>query len=293
MNILARCYFILINYMSNIIQEVSPELSSQGIQDVAMQPQSTQVQETQNDVITPQPADSSIPTPPSFDSEENEISVSELLDWVVKTETLEQMKKSEEEILKEIWVEIDKQVWKIQEPSDTWTPNDKGDEPSHGFEKQLQELKSFTEQKIQSAREEKFKAEMLLEQTTKQHQIEKQILEEKIAKLSQDNISLKQESIPKDDETLVTYQYLRDWAKKNPDDTTFQKKLWKFHIGFAASIYWVPQEELDSFIISYHNKQKMQKDALAWWYSRTWGWVSNEHQYQNTNTKQNFNRELL
>jgi translation elongation factor EF-Ts len=51
---------------------------------------------------------------------------------------------------------------------------------------------------------------MLLEQTTKQHQIEKQILEEKIAKLSQDNISLKQESIPKDDETLVTYQYLRD-----------------------------------------------------------------------------------
>jgi hypothetical protein len=66
--------------MSNIIQEVSPELSSQGIQDVAMQPQSTQVQETQNDVITPQPADRSIPTPPSFDSEEKEISVSELLD---------------------------------------------------------------------------------------------------------------------------------------------------------------------------------------------------------------------
>ncbi len=286
--------------MTTFIEEVSPTLSSEWIQDAAKQTIGTDVPSSDvQATVTPDvaPVTEELVIPPATDVSDIEWgkTVGELLDEQVRKESFEQIKSSEDEILKDIWVELEQRKQEVPKPvaEPEPTKHDKGDEPSPSFEKQLQEIKAFTEEKLSKITEDKYRAEVMLEQTQKQHEIEKKILEEKIAKLSEENVKNKQETLPKDDDTLVAYNYLRQGFKSNPDDPAWGQKLWKFHVNFAANLYWVPQWELDNFIVNYHNRQKMQKDALAWWYSRTWGWVSNDNHYQQNKPTQLPNRDLL
>lgn len=275
--------------MTNVIDEVIPTLDGTSIAEVAKpvaQPnqvvnngESANGEPSQPQVTPPTTppapdANTQPPTVPEVD-DARMWTVDDLLKQQIEEQSQEQLKAREEAILKdlsptpeEIKSEAEPKVAETNKP--TPQKKDKGDEPSQGFEKQLQEIKTHADSKISNAQDAQFKAETLLQQKTKQHDVEKQLLEERIAKLSEEKIALQQESLPRDDEALVTYSYLRNNYKENKDDPKWAQKLGKFHLNFASNYYNVPQEALNEMIGSYHNRQKRQKDAMAWWYSRSW-----------------------
>lgn len=291
MDILARWLFIFnIKKMTNVIDEVTPTLDGAWIQEAA-KPTNPQADAAgdggsakgnweQPQVTQPTPPQTSNePEVPNTEGEATMWTVDDLLKEQMTKESLEALENNEQKILDEIWVEVDKKTTEDTQPP-TPQNNDKGDEPSHGFEQQLKEIKMHATTKVAEAQDAQFRAETLMEQNQKKHSVEKELLEQKIAELSSENLSLKQESIPKDDEALVTYNYLRSNFKENKEDPQWAQKLGKFHLNFAANYFNVPKNILDEMVVWYHNRKQRQQDAMSSWYSRTWwGGVSTDIQY--------------
>lgn len=181
-----------------------------------------------------------------------------------------------------------------EEGDDDWD-KDKGDEPSQYYEQELEKIKNFTESQIEEAKDKAYKATKELEAEKKIFQSEKEMLEQKIQKLSQENVELKSSWIQSDDESVARYNYLRENYKKNAEDTRRANQLGKFHTRYAATYYDVDPVELNRAIVNIKQSEQESKDSLSSGYSSTWGWVSQNvnQRLQRVKQQNKFNPDLL
>lgn len=181
-----------------------------------------------------------------------------------------------------------------EEGDDDWE-KDKGDEPSQYYEQELEKIKNFTESQIEEAKDKAYKATKELEAEKKIFQSEKEMLEQKIQKLSQENVELKSSWIQSDDESVARYNYLRENYKKNAEDTRWANQLGKFHTRYAATYYDVDPVELNRAIVNIKQAEQESKDSLSSGYGSTWGWVSQNvnQRLQKVKQQNKFNPDLL
>lgn len=227
------------------------------------------------------------------------ITVEELLAQQQTKEAAEEMRKKDEEMLKEISQEMWEIAWEWEktevEPVSAKEEDTQveGDEPAQHKEI-LNRLKDYTQQKIAEQERKAWEAEARLSAEKKVFESEKQLLEAKLQELSKEVIETKHSTISAKDESVVKYNYLRQQFKEDADNPRRWKDLWTFHLRYASTYLWVDQDDLQAAINSIQQSKRNAKDAISSWY-QAWGWVSNTNKYTQTiqSPKKRLNPNLL
>lgn len=306
--------YILIYYIMSELDNKSDDLSAETIKDLDGNKNPEQEQKGEQEKSPETKDNSTWGEKPQEEWEEkkddNLVSVEDVLSESEKEKQLQRIREREAKLDKEFKEENAKDFKKKEDNDSKWEDSkekewegdwdkdwekDKGDEPSQYYQQELEKIKNFTDWQIEEAKEKAYQATKELEAEKKIFKSEKEMLEEKIQKLSKENIELKSSWIQSDDESVARYNYLRENYKKNADDTRWANQLGKFHTRYAATYYDVDPVELNRAIVKIKESEKQASDSLNGWYGSSWGWVSQNinQRIQQAKQKHQLNPELL